>query len=152
MGLMLNNLPNSQQQIESLQRELYNRNLQLNEAQEELRKERIKIATMEQGVSSLREILGPLYGGLKMVFGEIDAMGPASSTPKNTAVWEDWKRKLGGHTAKAIDALLMHGQLNRTQIRIHLRCATGTVTNVVAALNKAGLINKSGDGISLKEL
>jgi hypothetical protein len=46
----------------------------------------------------------------------------------------------------------MHGQLTQTQLRIHVGCATGSVTSIVFQLNKVGLINKNGGRISLKEL
>ena len=48
--------------------------------------------------------------------------------------------------------LLLHGELNRTQLRLHLSCATRSITDVVYKLNQAGLINKNGGKISLKEL
>lgn len=155
MGLsLLSSASDPRQQLESLQRELYNRNRELAEVQEALRQERAKNAATERGAQQLREILSPMFNGLKMVFGEMEGIGISSTVPDSrvTAVWNDWKQKLGGHTAKAIDVLLLHGSMNRTQLRLHLRCATGTVVNVVAALNKAGLINKNGDQVSLKEL
>jgi DNA-binding Lrp family transcriptional regulator len=54
--------------------------------------------------------------------------------------------------AKAIDALLMHGALTQTQLRIHVGCAAGSISDLVYRLNKAGIINKNGGKISLKEL
>lgn len=155
MGLLrLNTLPNPQDQVESLQRTLAERNRQLAALDEALRQEKQKTASIERGVAELREVLNPLYTALRHIYGEIDRMGESggSANPRVTAAWESWKEKLGGHTAKAIDVLLLHGSMNRTQLRIHLNCATGTVVNVVSALNKAGLINKNGSNISLKEL
>jgi len=155
MGLSILSAPHDpRQQIESLQRELNARNRELSELQEQLRQEQQKTASVERGVSQLREILGPLYGGLRMVFGEIDSMGVAESGPttKNSAAWEQWKTRLGGATARAIDALMVHGEMNQTQLRIILGCATRTVTNVVAALNQAKLIDKRDGKIRLKEL
>jgi DNA-binding MarR family transcriptional regulator len=76
---------------------------------------------------------------------------PASS-PQKSAVWESWKQKLGPMPAKAIDALLMHGALTQTQLRIHVGCAAGSISDLVYRLNKAGIINKNGGKISLKEL
>ena len=153
---LLNPLPDLGQKIKDLQNELFQRNMQLNKAEEELKKERAKSYAIERGVTELRAVLSPLYQALQHVFGEIDTMGiggtAAASTPKNKEVWENWKQKLGGNTAKAIDVLLFHGSMNRTQLRIQLGCATGTVVNVVTALNKAGLINKNGNKISLKDL
>lgn len=100
----------------------------------------------------------PLYRGLQEVFGELDVSGITDTEPghssANHAVWDQWKVKLGANSllAKAIDSLLLHKELNRTQLRIQLGCATGSVTNVIVALNKAGLINKNGGKISLKQL
>ena len=73
---------------------------------------------------------------------------------RSSAVWEDWKKKLGATAAsKIIDILLLHGQLDQTQIRIHLGTSRmQTVYDAVSKLNKAGIINKNGGKISLKEL
>lgn len=140
-------------EIDRLRRENEQMRAALDSANYEIAQSRQLHSAQAEAVQNIRSILEPLFHGLQRVFREMERGGfETYSAPKNNAIWEDWKRKLGGHTAKAIDVLLMHGQLNRTQLRIHLSCATGTVTNVVAALNKAGLIDKSGDGISLKEL
>jgi sugar-specific transcriptional regulator TrmB len=155
MGLSLLNLPpDPQAQLRSLQQELYNRNRQLEEAEEALRREKRKTAAIEAGVQQLRTVLSPLYQALQMVFGEIEAMGISgdSPTPRVSAVWESWKQKLGGQTAEAIDVLALHGEMNAEQLRIHLRCARTHVYNVISRLNKAGIINKNGGKISLKEL
>ncbi len=143
--------------IESLQRELYRRNQQLNEAEENLRQERQKTASIERGVQELRKVLSPLYQALQHVFGEIDTMGVGSAPaagvdPRKSAVWEDWKQKLGGKAADAIDALHLHGEMTHTQLRIHMKCGQQTVYDTVHRLNKAGIINKNGGKISLKQL
>jgi hypothetical protein len=153
-----NALPDPQQQIESLQRELYQRNRQLAESEEALRQERQKNAGVEVGIGELRTMLSPLYQGLQRIFGEIDALGiegpvnGAGLDPRKAAVWEDWKRKMPGLPAKFIEALMLHGELTQTQLRLHAKCAAGSVAGVVSQLWKAGLINKNGGKISLKEL
>lgn len=154
---VLGPLPDWRQKAESLQRELFERNRQLADAEDALRLERGKNATIERGVSELRTVLSPLYQGLAHIFGEIDAMGVGessapSATPQKSAVWESWKQKLGPMPSKAIDALLMHGGLTQTQLRIHVGCAAGSMSDLVYRLNKAGIINKNGGKISLKEL
>lgn len=156
---LMSALPTQQSQIESLQRELYQRNRQLAEAEEALRQERQKNAALEAGVTNLRQVLTPLYQGLRMIFGELDAMGVQGETasitgldPRKAAVWEDWKRKMPGIPARFIDALMLHGELTQTQLRLHAKCAHGSVAGVVSQLWKAGLINKNGGRISLKEL
>lgn len=158
MGLsLLNSLPNPQQQIESLQRELYQRNRELADIQEELRQERAKTAQSSAGTKELRAVLDPLYRALQLIYGEMEAMGvPAASSggsdPRVAKAWEAWKQKLGGQAAKAIDALLLHGSMNQVQLRIQIGCASGSTPGIVSQLWKAGLINKNGGKISLKEL
>jgi hypothetical protein len=151
---ILNALPDSQAQMRSLQEELANRNQQLRELEQQLREERKKTHALEVGVAQLRQVLEPLFRGLQMVFGEIDSMVSQSQPQprKTSAAWDSWKQKLGGQTAKAIDALLLHGSLTQTQLRIHIGCARGSVPGIVYQLNKAGLINKDGNQISLKDI
>ena len=132
------------------------RNQVIHDLREELRQERAKVAAMEQGILAVRELLTPFYRGLRLVFGEIDALGVAdaqSAVPSRVqAVWDDWKRKLPSGEAKAIDALLLHGRLKTDQIRIHVGCASRTAQNIVAALKSKGLVVKDGAYFSLKEL
>jgi hypothetical protein len=148
--------PSPQQQLESLQRELYARNRQLAEAEEALRQERAKNAAVESGVRDLRRVLSPLYQALGQVFGEMEGMGMVAATtsadPRKQAIWESWKAKLPSGEAKAIDALLLHGTMTTAQLRIHVGCASRTAQNIVTALKSKGLIVKNGHQISLKEL
>lgn len=151
---ILSPLPDLQARIRQLEQDLFTRNRQLNEAEDALRQERQKTAQTERGVQELRNVLNPLYSALQHIYGEINNMG-VDSTPastKHSVIWESWKQKLGGLPAKAIDALLLHGEMSRTQLRIHVGCATGSVADLVYRLNQAGIINKNGGKISLKEL
>jgi hypothetical protein len=140
-----------QQQIESLRQALA-------AAEEELRQERAKNAAGFEGIRDLRRALQPLFSALQKIYGEIEAVGGSSepstgADPRKRAVWEAWKTKMPGIPTKIIDALLLHGALTQTQLRIHAQCARSSVPNAVMQLNRAGLINKSADGkISLKEL
>jgi hypothetical protein len=155
MSLTLNAVPNHQQQIESLQRELYARNRQLADAQEALRQEQNKSAAVARGVGELRQVLTPLYRALGQVFGEIDSMGtsePSGADPRKSAIWESWKKKLPSGEGRAIDALLLHGSMTTGQLRIHVGCASRTAQNIVTALRSKGLITKDGAQIRLKEL
>jgi hypothetical protein len=159
MSLVLNVLPNAQDTIASLQRELHDRILRIRELEDELDKEKLRNRGVEVSAASLRTILTPLYNAIGGILGYTDAiditMDGRSSKPASSEddkVWESWKQKLGGKTAAAIDALRMHGPMTQAQLRIQLGCATRTVTNVVGALNKAALINKAGGKIALKEL
>jgi hypothetical protein len=156
-SLVLNPLPEPLE-LDALRVALRDKKLRIAELEEQLAAERAKRMSTERSVEELRGVLLPLYSGLQVVFGhfeEIGVSGNGSAAPAASAqdaVWESWKQKLGGLTAKAIDALRLHGPMNKGQLRIQLRCATGSVTNIVTALNKAGLINKNGNMIALKEL
>jgi hypothetical protein len=159
MGLVLNALPDHQAQIASLERELRVRIERISELEEQLRAEQRKSAAIEAGALELRQLLAPLYKGLQMIFGQLDTMGvtangAAAPNDSRREVWDSWKQKLGGLTAQAIEVLLLHGPMNQTQLRIQLKCASRSVTNIVGALNKAGLIDKDkrGGKISLKRL
>jgi hypothetical protein len=115
---------------------------------------------VEEGGRRLKEVLTPLYTALQHVFGDLDAVVSndasgavgAASDARVSPVWESWKQKLGGKAADAIDALMVHGELTHTQLRIHIKCGQQTVYDTVLRLNKAGIINKNGGKISLKKL
>ena len=133
---------------------------QLRQVKEELAQERSRNSGTNRGLQELRKALTPLYGALQRVFGELDGIGVAETPTTSqqapdsgkSAVWDSWKKKLGGKTADAIDALMLHGEMTAAQLKIHLRCGNDYVYNVVSNLNKAQLINKRGGKISLKEL
>lgn len=80
------------------------------------------------------------------------AGGRTTINPATNAVWDSWKQKLGGKAAEAIDVLVLHGEMNAEQLRIHLKCGKNYVYNVISSLHKASLINKNSGKISLKEL
>ena len=156
---ILSPLADWRQKAESLQRDLYQRNQQLTEAEEALRQERVRSAGLERGVAELRTVLTPLYQGLAHIFGEIGVMdtgnssgSPVDADPRKKAIWDSWKAKLPSGESKAIDALLLHGTMTTGQLRIHVGCATRTAQNIVTALKSKGLINKNGAQVSLKEL
>jgi hypothetical protein len=155
MSLSLATLPNPADEIRRLRQENETLREQVRGAQDEANGLRREVSTMTRGIQELRTVLTPLYQGLRHIFGEIDELGVESTStahPQKNAVWDSWKQKLGGLPAKAIDALLVHGEMNRTQLRIHVGCATGSITDLVYKLNQAGIINKNGGKISLKEL
>lgn len=128
---------------------------QLRQCREELAAERSKDSGIEEGVAQLRQALLPLKDGLDRIFGILPVTA-SSGTPGSSraaAVWEDWKKKLGGASAKIIDILHLHGELDQTQIRIHLGTnRQQTVYDAISKLNKAGIINKRDGRVSLKEL
>lgn len=133
------------------------------ELRDELRAARAAIdsakreATRALGV--LRRQLNPLYRALQSVFGELDAAGiddgyqPATSaSPRVSAVWENWKSKLGAGPAKCIDALLLHGELSTQQLSVATGYHRNTVPQYVSALHKNGLITKNNGRFALKQL
>lgn len=157
MSLALTALPDYREQIAGLERLVEERNRRIAQLEADLRRAEAERAAVQAGIAELRRSLEPLHHALNLIFGNIDANLPPGEDRREASaakreVWESWKQKLGGLTAKAIDVLRMHGAMNQAQLRIQLSCATRSVTNVVAALNKAGLIDKAGGKISLKEL
>lgn len=148
--LLTGHIDTRDQEIEQLRHV----NRQLDEA---LRLERNKTGQIEAALREFRRITLPFYRILQAAHGEIESLGvsdgPVSSVaPQKLAAWENWKHKLGGLQAKFIDALLLHGAMTQTQLRIAVGCANGSVAGTVCALNKAGLITKNGGKIALKEL
>lgn len=131
---------------------------QLRQSREEASGYHSESVATTRGVANLRRQLQPLYSALQQVFGEIEGMdleeSPAvTRTPQKSAVWDDWKSKLGGAAAKIIDILHLHGELTQDQLRIHVGTSRmQTIYDAVSRLNKAGIINKNGGKISLKEL
>ncbi len=143
-------LPNPHDRIRDLEAELV-------ETREALRQERLRATQNTQAVREMRTVLLPLYNALRRLFDEMESNGIAEvATPvddRKRAVWDAWKQRMPGIPARIIDALLLHGALTQTQLRIHAQCARSSVPNAVLALNRAGLINKeSGGRISLKQL
>lgn len=132
---------------------LREKNRRLDEA---LRLERLKVGQSEAGVRELKRVLTPLYRALQAVFGEIDAMdiqdaGPAAS-PVATQAWDVWKSRLGPACAKVISALQVQPGMTQTQIGIATGMGNNNMPTYISRLNKAGLINKNGKHISLKQL
>jgi hypothetical protein len=111
-----------------------------------------------RAIASLRQVLSPLFSGLKQIFGEMDAIGGAESTSeaptdsKKSKVWEMWKSRLGEGCAKVIDALMLHGEMNTTQLSIATGYHRTSIPAFIFKLNKAGLLNKNGGRFALKEL
>ena len=147
--------------IKELEADLRTRTRERDDAALEARRAR---EDANRALSMLRHQLTPLYRALQGVFGELDAAGvtenhhpePGTATtaaaPKNVAVWQAWKEKFPPAVGKVIDALLLHGEMNHSQIKIAARLGSSTVTDCVYKLNKAGLINKNGGKVSLKQL
>jgi DNA-binding transcriptional ArsR family regulator len=136
---------------------------EVRELRRELQSARSQVRTAQQdaarAVAALRKQLSPLYQALQMVFGEIDQFSTDDYTPsaggtvepRVRAVWDNWKSKLGS-TAKLIDALLLHGEMNTQQLSVATGFHRTTIPAHIFKLNKNGLINKNGGKFSLKQL
>jgi outer membrane murein-binding lipoprotein Lpp len=135
----------------------------IRELREEVRQARTDTARAKQdserAMCELRRQLGPLYKALQMVFGELDAAGvDEASSPVNSmnartvAVWDQWKQKLDKGCAKAIDALLTHGEMTRRQLAIACGYSPQNVSNIISKLNSASLITKNEDRVALRAL
>jgi chromosome segregation ATPase len=146
----------------------------ISELEAELRQVRRELADAEleasraredssRALSMLRGQLSPLYRALQAVFGELDAAGVSDTSSRSdrdqpmqservSAVWEAWKKKLPPGCGKIIDALLIHSDLNGTQICVAAQIGKGSLHGLIYKLNKAGLINKNGGRFSLKQL
>lgn len=136
---------------------------------EELRLAKLALETVKsetgavmEGVNELRNLLTPLYRGLRLTFGEMDALPTSTPTANGShavsnpklAIWQKWIDKFGAASlnARFIMALLEHGQMTATQIRVVMQCATNSVFNTATRLKGLGLIEKSGGKYSLREL
>ncbi len=139
---------------DDLREEIRDLREQLRDAQREVAMAKREAA---RALGNLRKQLNPLYQALQMVFGELDSVDEnepltAPVNPRTSAVWESWKSKLPGRTAQIIDALLLHGEMNSTQLAIAIGIHRNNVPQLIFKLNKAGLIDKNGNKYSLKKL
>ena len=115
------------------------------------------------GVQEIRSLLTPLYRGLRLTFGEIEALplannggqavATATANPKR-AVWQRWIDDFGSDTlnAKMIIALLDHGSLSAEQLRVPMKCSAQSIYNTYGRLQKLGLVKTSSGKYFLKEL
>lgn len=119
---------------------------------DELRQERSKNAGIENGIRDLRRILSPLYDGLRLIFGEMDAMRVESSPVAGNSKWEAIKARYQGRIAEAIDVLLLHGTMNSSQLAAAMKMDRSNLSkNLLPKLSSMGLITRNGRDISLRE-
>ncbi len=115
-----------------------------------------RLVKVERDNAVLLKLLSPLYKGLCPVFGDVEPVMELGDTGNgstaNASVWAAWKQRLTPNAGKIIDALLTHRELSSTQIAIATGIAGGNVAKYVYELNKAGLINKAGGKIALKQI
>lgn len=106
--------------------------------------------------SAIQRVLQPQFDALKKLFGMLPAGNDAPAgeirAPQFDQRWDAWKQKLGPGTAPArvIDALLMHGPLNRSQLRQAGELGWSTLDAATSRLKNLSLIEKVGDRWNLK--
>lgn len=114
-----------------------------------------------RSIENLRTILGPVYRGLRVIFGEIElavgeeptlggsangAPSPSTGDPR----WQNFKTSFPGVGAEIIDALLIHGEMKMTNLSKLLKRHYNTVQFHAAKLKGAGAITSAGGLLSLK--
>ena len=116
-------------------------------------------AENEVAIGSLRRCLTPLYQALQRVFGDMDAIAPVGDEPAATGSaangnsrWDAIKQRNPGRIAEAIDALLIHGPLNVSQMAavIHID-RSNCSKNVVGKMLRMGIAERDGQKIRLRE-
>jgi hypothetical protein len=119
---------------------------------------------LERSLRALQHQLSPLHRALRAVFGEIElAIGeeetvrmpsvpgtaPAAASG-NDPRWESYKQTFPGTGAKMIDALLVHQQMNVTNMATLLHADKRTIYKAGEKLRAAGAISFAGGMFSLK--
>jgi hypothetical protein len=149
-------LPPPHNRIAELTRENDALKAEIRELKFKLQRADESLMAVENGASRVRTVLTPLYQALQQLFGDFEVMGvgegaQAEADPRKSQAWENWKARLGTMPGRFIDALLVHGAMTQTQLRIAVGCNRSSVAPTVCRLNKAGLIDKeSGKGGKIK--
>jgi hypothetical protein len=68
------------------------------------------------------------------------------------AVWTAWKQKLNAPCGRIIDALLVHGEMNTTQLSVAAQMHKSNVSKAIQKLHEVSVITKNGGRFSLKAL
>lgn len=140
------------QEIESLNNRIADLEGELEVARAEAKR------AMQQGaraVAKLRQILGPLYNSLQVLFGEMDATGlvesdTSSAAPATDARWESWKKRLPGRPAEMIDLLLLHKSMSVKNLMAAMHCGKDSVYQAAYKLGQAGIVSNNGGRYELK--
>lgn len=143
-------------EVESLRDQLDIANRQIESAKRE----------SSRRVAAIRDILSPVFNGMRVLFGELDQI-PADSAPQSTPaqpssnggysdkkaeVWNLWKQKLGNACSRIIDALLAHGTLSRQQICIVTGITSNNLSGPLDKMRKAAILELNGGAYSLKQI
>jgi type II secretory pathway component PulJ len=148
--------------IASLREEVNGLLRQLDDTRAQLVEARGEADLYRRIVNDLRQVLNPLYTGLRQIYGHMEGIpgpqGSAGSTGSSSIsdakrqVWQEWIQKLPGARANFISALLTHKEMNAKQLRVVMKCRIETVYDAAKALYKLGLIEKRGTNYALKDL
>jgi len=110
---------------------------------------RKKLSAAESIIANLRKILEPQFKAMQALFGELSAVS-TSGGAAHSAVFEQWKQKLGKGPAKLIDILLERGECTRVQLKTLAGYGERSMVNHISRLNSNQLIEKDGDKIRLR--
>lgn len=114
-----------------------------------------------RAIRSLQSALGPVYRGLRAIFGDIElavgeesaasATAPASGHSNSADPrWQNFKDQFPGVPAMIIEALLIHGAMGMTNLSALLKRAYGTTKNAAYKLKSAGAVTIDRGNVSLK--
>lgn len=113
-------------------------------------------AQASRSLSAIRHQLEPWHKAMKVLFGEIEAVGGETVTADDNsqrAKWEPVKRQMPPRLAQAIDLLMLQGRMKRTQISSALKMDYSNCTkNVIGVLIRQGWVVEHGGELSLKQL
>jgi len=115
-----------------------------------------EVRLLRRELTALRSVVHSVFTGMQSALSgkstAADGQPSAPTDSRTAAVWESWKEKFGGGTAKVIDALLLHKMMDTTQLTIATGLHRTSIPAIIYKLNQASLINKNGGKFSLKEL
>lgn len=115
---------------------------------------------MRNAMHVLRQQLEPFRCVIAAIFGEMSVIpvseavpvpaGNPSIDPRQRAIWDHWKKKIGGKSADAIEALLLHGEMTPQGVAVAIGIHPNNVAKVMYRLNQAGILRKNGRNYALK--
>jgi hypothetical protein len=128
------------------------------EAEEEAARLRGQVADLHRQlgaakatITSLRQALEPQYRAMQKLFAELDSV--AASPGGDPTIWESWRSRLPGRAVKILDVLIQRGEATRDQIAVlsGISRSSSNLDNGISELNRAGLIDKDGKTIRLRQ-
>jgi hypothetical protein len=150
--------PSESEKLRKENSQLHDRNEDLEQQLLEAKSQRDKAM---RAIQALQHSLQPQFLALRAIFGEIEAAGltsdsattssTSSPNPANPANpggvdprWQSYKERFPGVAAKVIDALLLHREMNTTELVTFVGCHYNTLSAALVLLSKAGAVTKDG--------